>query len=84
MQFNTEYKQPMDKTQLLALKEKQEKAQDDAIDDLIGTVKQMKTGQGEIRQELGVQDDLLNNLEAGMDENSEKMSKVRRNLGKLM
>lgn len=36
----------MDKAELLALKEKQEKVQDDAIDDLIGTVKQMKTGQG--------------------------------------
>jgi hypothetical protein len=31
-----------------------------------------------------VHDDLLNNLDAGLDENSEKMSKVRRNLGKLM
>jgi hypothetical protein len=49
MQFNTQYSKPMDKAQLMALKEKQEKVQDDAIDDLIGTVKQMKAGQGEIR-----------------------------------
>lgn len=36
----------MDKKQLLALKQKQEQAQDEAIDDLIGAVKVMKTGQG--------------------------------------
>ena len=43
-QFNAEYKKPMDKEQLLTLKQKQEKAQDDAIEDLLGTVKQMKAG----------------------------------------
>jgi hypothetical protein len=36
----------MDKNQLLALKEQQERVQDDAIDGLIGAVKQMKNGQG--------------------------------------
>lgn len=39
----------MDKQQLLVLKQEQEQKQDAAIDDLIGTVKQMKAGQGEIR-----------------------------------
>jgi hypothetical protein len=37
---------------MLALKQKQEQQQEEAIDDLIGTVKQMKTGQGEIKKEL--------------------------------
>ena len=67
MQFKTEYKKPMDKEQLLALKQKQEKAQDDAIDDLLGAVKQMKAGNVEIKEQLVVQDGLLNNLQAGMD-----------------
>jgi hypothetical protein len=42
----------MDKAELLALKNKQEEKQDEAIDDLIGVVRQMKTGQTEIKQEL--------------------------------
>ena len=37
---------------MLALKQKQEQQQEEAIDDLIVTVKQMKTGQGEIKKEL--------------------------------
>jgi thioredoxin-like negative regulator of GroEL len=74
----------MDKKQLLALKEQQEQAQDEAIDDLIGAVQTMKTGQKEIHKELIVQDTLLDNLGAGLDENSENISKVRRNLNKLL
>lgn len=54
------------------------------IDDLIGTVRQMKGGQGEISNELTQQEGMLNTLEAGMDENIENISKVRRNLNKLM
>ncbi len=38
----------MTKEQLLALKEEQEKKQDDALDGLIGTVRQMKAGHGAI------------------------------------
>lgn len=74
----------MDKAELLALKQKQEEKQDEAIDDLIGVVRQMKTGGNEIKQELDLQDGLLNTLDVGLDENTEKMSKIRRNLGKLM
>ena len=49
----------MTKEQLLALKQKQEKQQDDAIDDLLGAVKVMKNGQGQIRKQLEQQDGLL-------------------------
>lgn len=49
----------MTKQDLMLLKEKQEQKQDEAIDDLLGTVKQMKAGQGEIRKELVEQDGLL-------------------------
>lgn len=50
----------MDSKQLHDLKKKQEIEQDEAIDGLIDTVKNIKTGGKAIHAELVEQDDMLN------------------------